>query len=503
MDALVQLISTFSKSDVNDFTSFIHRMKQKEGRKDLQLFQFLYKNQEAGPKEVINYLYPDGNKEAYHALRKKLYKHLNDFIYHQLVRYDYTLESQINAQVSMARYLKEHNIINSAWKYLQKAENMAVTAERFALANNIMSLQLDMPLKELKQDLKQLLSRKQKYLRLAIEDENADTAYKIIKHIYREAKVSTEEVNLEKEVEWIFEEYQLNKALSNRPSVVYKLMSILRSVAASNKDYYHFEPILLSYYKQIDKEAATKKSNRVIMARLQYMVAHTLFRNKKFAESIDYLKILRESLRSLVKTEYARMLPKLTQLYGANLFFTGKISEAIRVVDANFTEKLSILQEESLNLKLNQSIYHFFNRDYKQAAKVLATIGHSNAWCAKVAGIEWIVKKDMLDIFIQFELEHYEIASNRVRALLRQKELFKNHQQYERVEVFIKLIGKVVEDPEVAQSKAFFDEVEESFDWQPIAEEDLHASVFYAWLKGKLYGQDCYEVLLELISIYQ
>ena len=503
MDALVQLISTFSKSDVNDFTAFIHRMKQKEGRKDLQLFQFLYKNTEADSKEIINHLYPDGNKEAYHALRKKLYKHLNDFIYHKQIRNDYTLESQINAQVSMARYLKEHNITVTAWKYLQKAENMAVSAEHFALANNIMSLQLDMPLKDLNQDLKYLLSRKQKYLRLAVEDENADTAYKIIKHIYREAKISTEEVDLDKEVEWIFEEYQLNKALSNRPSVVYKLMSILRSVAASNKDYYHFEPILLSYYGQIDEEASQKKSNRVIMARLQYMVAHTLFRNKKFAESIQYLKILRENLRTLVKTEYARMLPKLTQLYGANLFFTGKITEAIRVVDANFTEKLSIQQEDSLNLKLNQSIYHFFNRDYRQAAKLLASIGHSNAWCVKVAGIEWVVKKDMLDIFIQFELGNYEIASNRVRALLRQRDLFKNHQQYERVEVFVKLIGKVVEDPEVAQSKTFNDEVENSFDWQPIAEEDLHATVFYAWLKAKLQGRDCYEVLLELISIYQ
>jgi len=503
MDSLVELINTFSKSDISDFTAFIHRMKQKEGRKDLQLFQFLYKNPEAGSNEIINHLYPDGNKEAYHALRKKLYKHLNDFIYHKQIRNDYTFESQINAQVSMARYLKEHNIMGSAWKYLQKAEKMAVSAEHFALANNIMSLQMDMPLKDHNQELRELLVRKQNYLRLAVEDENADTAYKIIKHLYREAKISTEEVELEKEVEWIFEEYQLNKALSNRPSVVYKLMSILRSVAASNKDYYHFEPILLSYYSQIDDKAAQKKSNRVMMARLQYMVAHTLFRNKKFSESIQYLKVLRESLRSLVKTEYVRMLPKLTQLYGANLFFTGNITNAIRVVDANFTEKLSIQQEDSLNLKLNQSIYHFFNMDYRQAAKMLASIGHSNAWCAKVAGIEWVVKKDMLDIFIQFELGHYEIASNRVRALMRQRDLFKNHQQYERVEVFVKLIGKVVEDPEVAQSKTFYDEVEDSFDWQPIAEEDLHASVFYAWLKAKLLGRDCYEVLLELISIYQ
>ncbi len=502
-DTLVQIIKTFSKNDVNDFSSFIHRLKLKDGRKDLQLFQLLYKHDNLASQDVLYEMYPDGNKEAYHALRKKLMKHLSEYIYQKQVKSDYTSETQVSAMISMAKYLKEYNIIKPAWKYLNKAEQMALGAEQFALANNIVSLQLDMPLKELKVSIDELLIKKQNYLQLAVEDENADTAYKIIRYRIKEAKTSYKsDVNINEELERIFDTYKLNKALSNRPSVVYKIMSILRSAAARNKDYYHLEPLLLGYYNALEGKVELNKNNQLYMVRLQYMVAHTLFRNKKFSESFLYLKKLRENLRTLVKTEYVRLLPRVTQLYCANRFFTGHLDEAIRIADATFTENLNIQAEDVLNLKLNQAIYHFFNMEYKKSAKVLNSIGHSNAWCTKNAGVEWVLKKDLLDVYIQHELGHFDIATNRVRALLRQKHLFKSDERFQRVGTFIKLVAKVVDDPEVSGQQSFNDEVEQAFQWQPIEEEDLHASVYYAWLKSKLLGKDAYSVLLDLISIY-
>lgn len=503
-DTLVQIIKTFSKTDVTDFSAFIHRLKPKDSRKDLQLFQILHKYGVSSKEPVLLKIYPDGNKEAYHALRKRLMKHLGDYIHHKQIKGDYTSETQVAALVSMAKYLKEHNIIKPAWKYLRKAEQMAVAAEQFALANNIMSLQLDMPLNDLKVSLDGLLKRKQHYLTLAVEDENAGTAYQIIKHKVKEAKSSySSDSNFTQELDEIFERYELNKALSNRPSVVYKLMSILRNAAVRNKDYFHLEPLLLGYYEALEDKVELSKSNHLYMVRLQYMVAHTLFRNKKFTDSYRFLKKLRENLRTLVKTEYVRLLPRVTQLYCAHRFFTGHLDEAIRIADATFTESLNIQPEDVLNLKLNQAIYHFFNQDYRTSAKVLSSIGHSNAWCTKIAGIEWVLKKDLLDVYIQFELGHLDLAANRVRALLRQKDIFKNDDRFKRVGTFIKIVARIVDDPELSTQASFHDEVEKAFQWQPIEEEDLHASVYYAWLKSKLFHKDAYEVLLDLILIYE
>ena len=188
MDALVKIIQTLSKSDATEFTSFINRLKKKDKRKDLELFGILYKEGEQDQKVIVQKLYPDNNQVAYHALRKKLLKHLTDFIYFKQLREDVTAETQVSAFIGLARYLKEFEIIHLAWKYLKKAEQMAVNFELFAMANQITRLQLEMPLDELRQDISAVLAKKKKYLQLAIEDDKADTAYKVIQYHLQHSK---------------------------------------------------------------------------------------------------------------------------------------------------------------------------------------------------------------------------------------------------------------------------------------------------------------------------
>lgn len=501
MDSICEIIQTLSKGDVNEFSSFINRQKQKTNRKDLELFLLFVKHGELPQNEIIKRLYPSGNTAAYHALRKKLLKHLSDFIFFKQLRNDDTTETQVSALVSMARYLSDFALYKQAWRNLIKAEQMADKAELYALANQIMRVQLEMPLLLLKKDIGEILECKKYYLQMAIEDDRADTAYKIIQHHLERYKTDVNASDVKTVIEQTLIEYQLDHTVSKRPSVVYRLMSIARSAAKSQKDYYSFEPLIMGYYHQIDKADRASVLDNVYMARIQYMIAHTLFRNKKFEKSLEYLSVLRKQLKVLSRIEYKRLLPKFTQLYCATRFFTGHISEAIRIADAALMEKLNPSVTDILNLKLNQAIYHFFNEDYKKAARILSSIGHSNAWCAKVAGVEWVIKKDILDIYIQFELGNLDIASNKLRGLLRQKQLFDKLPQLDRVKTYLQLVAQVVDDPSVAQSSSFFNKVEDDFDWIPIEQEDLHATVYYAWLKAKIVNQSPYSVLLSLISI--
>ncbi|WP_068473359.1 hypothetical protein [Saccharicrinis aurantiacus] len=499
MDALTSIIKAFSKSDVIEFSSFINRQKRKENRKDLELFLLLHKNTALQQNEIVPLLYETKNVVAYHALRKKLLKHLSDFILFKQLREDDTAETQVTAYISLTRYLKEHSIYNLAWKYLKKAEQMAVSSELFSLANQIMRLFLEIPLHEVKQDITPILERKEKYLNLAIEDDKIDTAYKIIQYYLRKSKSSVHTPDMQSIIDDTLNQYNLNEALAQRPSVVYRLLSITRSAATSSKDYYSFEPILLKYYSKIIVSDKPTERDKIYLARIQYMIAHTLFRNKQFKQATEYVDILKEQMQLLVKTEYTKLLPKVTQLQCALLFFTGKIDDAIDTI--SLTSDIKFQPNETLNLKLNKAIYLLFKKNFKEAIKVLSSIAHSNAWCAKIAGIEWVIKKDILDIFIQFELGNFDIASNRIRALLRRKEWFGNLPQLDRVKVFLQLLSKVVEEPDIAETSAFYDTVENSFNWIPIEQEDLHASVYYAWLKAKIMNDDAYEVLLHLISI--
>jgi len=501
MDALVNIIKTFSKAEAAEFSTFINRLKQKQQRKDLDLFWLFHKEGELKQAEVMARLYPDNNKVAYHALRKKLLKHLTDYIYFKQLNNDDTAETQVSAYIGLARYLKEYDLVHLSWKYLKKAEQMAVNTEQYAMANQIARMQLELPLRHLKQSIEPILNKKKEYLKLAIEDDKADTVYKIVEYHLHRAKTDISAPDMQSVIEQTLNEFELSQTVSMRPSITYRLMAIARSAAKSAKDYYNFEPLLLRFYHNMPLDNVTSGNDKVYVARLQYMIAHTLFRNKKFKKAHDFIYLLREQLRNISRTEYSRILPRFTQLYCALRFFTGHINEAIRMADAAFMQQLRLKPDEVLNLKLNKAIYHFYNQDYKVALRELLSIEHTNRWCAKIAGVEWVIKKDLLDIFIQAELGRHDIASNKIRALLRQKELYDMLPQMERVKVFLQLVNKVVEDPEVASTSDFFDEVEHGFNWIPIEQEDLHASVYYAWLKAKIMNQDAYQTLLDLILI--
>ena len=120
MDTLTQIISTFSKPDATDFASFINRLKKKQKRKDLELFQLIYRNGHQRSEDLVKKIYPDGNQEAYHALRKKLLKHLTDFLYMKQVKSDDTEETQVAAYMSLARYLKAHDCLNQPGVFCRK-----------------------------------------------------------------------------------------------------------------------------------------------------------------------------------------------------------------------------------------------------------------------------------------------------------------------------------------------------------------------------------------------
>ena len=501
MDALVEIIQTFAPGEATEFVSFINRLKRKQKLKDLDLFWLFYKDGEMDKATILKRLYPDGNKVAYHALRKKLLRHVTDFIFSKQLREDYTSETQVSAYIGLARYLSEYNLDALAWKYLRKAEQMAVKTEQYAMANQIARQQLDMPLHQLKQSIEPILERKKTYLQLAIEDDRADTAYKIIQYHLQQAKSDVGDTDMQSLIEQVLSEYDLIGTVSRRPSMVYRLMSIARSAAKTAKNYYAFEPLLLRFYSDITLGDQPSENDKFYVARLQYMIAHTLFRNKKFKQAHEYIYLLREQLRIISKTEYTRLLPRFTQLYCALRFFSGYIVEAIRMVDAAFMQQLRLKPDEILNLKLNKAIYHFYNEDYKVALQELLSIEHSNTWCIKVAGVEWVVKKDLLDVFIQYELGNLDIAANKIRAMQRHKYSSGKLPQMERVLVFLNLVNQIVDDPDIVQTKTFYNSVEESFDWIPIEQEDLHASVYYAWMKSKIVGRQPYKVLLDLVSI--
>jgi len=70
MDALRSIVKTMKTQEIKDFRKFIHNQKKLEKRKDLELFDLLVK--EIPDQDLEIKLYGKPNKDAYHAVRKRL-----------------------------------------------------------------------------------------------------------------------------------------------------------------------------------------------------------------------------------------------------------------------------------------------------------------------------------------------------------------------------------------------------------------------------------------------
>ena len=118
----------------------------------------------------------------------------------------------------------------------------------------------------------------------------------------------------------------------------------------------------------------------------------------------------------------------------------------------------------------------------------------------KRAGKEWVIKKSLMEILLHIELQHLDLAESRIRTFRRShKEHLKKRNEL-RVLTYLKLCEAYFRHPEQVENPKFLEKIESSFDWLPLATEDIFAISFYAWLKSKIQNKPLYTVTLDLIE---
>jgi hypothetical protein len=155
---------------------------------------------------------------------------------------------------------------------------------------------------------------------------------------------------------------------------------------------------------------------------------------------------------------------------------------------------------EQFNIKISLTVYYFNQEAYKKANRILQTLNHSEKWLEQKMGVEWLLKKNLIEIILQFELGNMDIVLNRIRSLETNFSKLFNHPIYKRVSLFIRTIKIIVDTPDIVNSKVFIAQVKDTLVRQDSEKEDLQAMNFYAWLKAKMMNQNYYSVLLDIAN---
>lgn len=499
MDNLKTIIETFSKEDQREFAAFVKRQRKTKNRKDLELFRILKQSKSYKPKEIVLMLYPESNNRvAYHALRKRLMRHVMDFVVLKRMEEDTSTTSSIMGMISLARYLFDKGRERIAWLFLHKAEKSAVEAELFDLLNSIYNLQIEHAQSEFADELSLIIEKYESNKEKADQDERANVANSVLKQKLAAIRLSGEPVDFDEVSNKVLEKYNLTEAVSQRPRLLYNLMSISRSAVLVKKDYYEFAPYIINQYHQLKQNHGFATSQQYYKLSLLYMIAHVLYRSKRFDDSINYLNELEAELNR-IKGYHDTFYPKYALLLAANYAFSYQSDKAVLILEELLSKHKRLLEtKDELNAIVNLGLYYFHQEKYKQVVDCVLKLNHSDQWYEKKMGKEWVMKKTLCEMIFYYDYGDYDIAFNRMRSIERNYKNFFKRTNNTNALSFIKLIKNFFDRPDLVSKPEFMENVDATIEFLPFEEEDLQAVSFYAWLKSKMVKKKYYDVLLEL-----
>lgn len=191
-----------------------------------------------------------------------------------------------------------------------------------------------------------------------------------------------------------------------------------------------------------------------------------------------------------------------TLLLALNYNYTNNQEIAIKLLETVLKKKHSDIKT-ILEIKLSLITFYFQSNEFRKALQLYNTFYHSNQWYIDKAGIEWTVKKNLIEILLHLELHNIDLFESRLLSFKRKHIQFLLEINQERVITFLKLVEQYYKNPDIVTTSDFFNLVENSFVFVGAKQEDIFVMSFYAWLKSKMTQQPIYDVTSALIKEVQ
>jgi tetratricopeptide (TPR) repeat protein len=275
-------------------------------------------------------------------------------------------------------------------------------------------------------------------------------------------------------------------------------MKIVSISAFASNDYLKIEPFLLDTYEVLLSHR-NKEKQQYYHLQVLYIIAYTLFRNKKFKKSLELLEKMNNVI-ALKKNKYHNTFKlKYNLILGLNLNFLNNQNEAIKILEPFLISKHPDI-ESLLDIYLSLVMIYFQKGDFQKASKIFSKFYHTDKWYIERVGKEWVIKKNLIEILLHIELNNIDLVESRLLSFKRSYYKFLLEIKQQRVITYLNLINEYYKAPEIITSIKFKNKVEDSFEWVGGAQEDIFVISFYSWLKGKMNNTDLYQTTLTLIK---
>ncbi|GAB2683780.1 hypothetical protein GCM10027037_00970 [Mucilaginibacter koreensis] len=494
MDSLSELVNLLNNTDRNAFRQFLRRNNKRDDVKNLQLFNLI----ETDDIDKINKLYKPGkNKDAYHALRKRLQDNLLLYLSQRTFENNQSETYDALRLVVVGRYLLENEVTKIGFKCLDKAERLAEHLEQFNLLNELLLLKLQyahLPGAENLEDLTARFMHNQLHMQ---REARLNMAYAFLRQQLQEIHLKGKVVNLTALMITTIRKYKISAQDLMTYKSIYQILFIANEYAAIQQNYALIERYINRTNRFMQGRTDHKLAYLFYHISILYYVANFHLRRRDFSKSTSYLKEMMELM--LTDNRYYTLFHLRHQLIaGLNLFFTGFAEEAITLLQKALSDaKTSSKPEELEDLRICLTMFLALCNN-RASLKQLTLLTRTDAWYEKKMGMLWTIRKNLMEVLVQAQFGNIELAMSRISSFRRRYRKYLLKTSEERVLQFLKLVEKYLLKPDVifdaAYKKAVLSLLNEA------ENNDIFISSFIGWLIGRWEKKTTYQVVLLLIQ---
>ncbi|APY08904.1 hypothetical protein BWZ20_11585 [Winogradskyella sp. J14-2] len=497
MTALKSIIDAFSVEDQQKFTAYLQQKNKRKDTKNIELFRLMTKP-ELDSKSICYQLYKVDNCNAYHALRKRLFQSLIDFTANKNLEDENSIDMQIIKYILASRtYLLQKNY-EIAYKILDKAERLADEHLLFPILNEIYHTKIQYAPNYQKINLDNLIFKQRENRKKHILEDQLNIVYAQLKSVLNSMSYQGKAINFEAELESILKDYSIELSESLSFKSLYQILAIVNISALATNRYYEIENFVLKSYNILKDKKDTEKQ-LFYQIQIVYIIANTLFRNKKFEASLSYITEMEELMKLKKGTYQKEFILKKTLVEALNYNYLNNQNKAIDIAEQVIKKKHSDI-EALLDLHLSLLMFHFQKEDFSKAKSVLAKFYHTDQYYIEKAGIDWVIKKNLAEILLYIELNEDDLFYSRLKSFKRKYTSYLKQINQSRILSFVNYAERLYQKPETIMDTDFSLKLKSTFESNTIDKEDIFVISFYAWLKNKTEDSTLYNTTLNLIN---
>lgn len=493
MNALQEIVDIMSPDDRQAFISYLNRKNKREDVLNITLFKSLETDDINAQKKLASSV---KTPAALHALRKRLYDSLIEFTGNRQFLADTSAEHEVLRLIVVARVFFEQKMNKEAFKCLRKAEDKALTIENFGLLNEIYQALIQFAHLDTASYLDMIIEKYNANRSKMEQEEQMNVAYALLRRelaeIYHNGKV----IDFTAFIKGTMEQQGVSAdALTFRS--LYQILFIANEYASINSNYKLIEPFMESAFRFIENKEALGERHLYYHIFILYLLANMHFRNRKFSESGKFLDLMEEQMSKQGKRYHQRFHMRHTLLSVLNKNYSGTPGMAVDIAEKALKKHSEANDADTNDLRLALLVFYLQHSD-RTAFKLMVKFSHSDSWYEKKMGMDWAIKKKLVEVLLHAHFENTELAVSQLKSFRRRYKKYLLEVKEERVLDYLLLVEQYLTKPEIIKYESFRKSL--AAFTEHIQDEDLFVVSFIGWLKAKMERKPIYETILGLIG---